>query len=143
MIAFVCMLFLIGLPLFFLEISIAQYSKFGPLEVWKIVPMVRGLKNIIKKLFLIAYILKTYNLGIGICSLFIAAFISLYYNVLICYSLIYAISSFLPTLPWTSCNYTWNDAKCCLSSVGNFSKICPKGSESPAKQYFKYSKAFF
>ncbi|CAF0771883.1 unnamed protein product [Brachionus calyciflorus] len=122
-IAFVCMLFLIGLPLFFLELTISQYSKFGPLEIWKVVPLVRG---------------------IGICTLLIAGFISLYYNVLICYSLIYAISSFLPKLPWTSCDFKWNNDKCCLASVDklNVSGVitlknsCPLDSESPAKQYF-------
>ncbi len=119
------MLFLIGLPLFFLEITLAQYSKFGPLDVWKVVPAVRG---------------------IGICSLLIAGFISLYYNVLIAYSLIYAISSFMPTLPWTSCSYSWNNDKCCVSSTieiieNNITTIiqkCANDSETPAKQYFKY-----
>jgi SNF family Na+-dependent transporter len=38
-IAMAILLFTIGLPLFFLEISIAQFSKFGPLEVWKMVPI--------------------------------------------------------------------------------------------------------
>ncbi len=82
--------------------------------------------------------------GLGICSLLIAGFIALYYNVLICYSLIYAISSFLPKLPWTSCDQVWNDDKCCIASVNyvNVSGIisiipkCQPGSESPAKQYF-------
>ncbi|RNA18280.1 Sodium- and chloride-dependent glycine transporter 2 [Brachionus plicatilis] len=122
-IAFLSMLFIIGLPLFFLEISLAQYSKFGPLEIWKAVPMVRG---------------------IGICSLLIACIISLYYNILIAYSLIYAISSFLPTLPWTKCGFYWNNAKCCVASstIKNISGVltsvsdCSFDSESPAKQYF-------
>lgn len=41
-VAFLSMLFLIGLPLFFLEISLAQYTKFGPIEIWKVVPAFRG-----------------------------------------------------------------------------------------------------
>ena len=80
------------------------------------------------------------------CTLLIAGFISLYYNVLICYSLIYAISSFLPKLPWTACDFTWNNDKCCIASLveKNISGVivvqnkCPLNSESPAKQYFKY-----
>ena len=71
-IAFAIMLFVVGLPLFFLEITIAQYSKFSPINVWKVVPIFRGL---------------------GIVSLLIATFISIYYNVLICYSLIYSIQN--------------------------------------------------
>jgi SNF family Na+-dependent transporter len=112
-IAFSSMLFFIGLPLFFLEITLAQFSKMGPLEIWKVVPAFRGL---------------------GICSLLLSTFIAFYYNILICYSLIYAVSSFIPTLPWTRCDFSWNTAKCCMGSSSNVS--CAADSESPAKQYF-------
>ncbi|CAF0793372.1 unnamed protein product [Brachionus calyciflorus] len=120
-IAFAIMLFTIGLPLFFLEITIAQYSKFGPINVWKVVPIFRGL---------------------GIVSLLVATFISIYYNVLICWSVIYLISSFLPKLPWTDCNFEWNDEKCCVPSKTDVLNstlqigFCSKDTESPAKQYF-------
>lgn len=114
--AFSVMLGIIGLPIFFLEISISQFSKFGPLEVWKIVPAFRGL---------------------GFCSLLLSMFISFYYNTLVCYSVIYAISSFMPTLPWTTCDMSWNTEKCCIASFSNSSVHCPMDSESPAKQYFK------
>lgn len=41
-IAFVVVLFLVGLPLFYLEITLAQYSKKGPADVFKSVPALRG-----------------------------------------------------------------------------------------------------
>lgn len=134
-VAFLAMLFIIGLPLFYLEITLAQYSKMSPLEIWKVVPAFRGL---------------------GVCSLFLSLFIAFYYNVLICYSFIYAVSSFLPTLPWTACDFSWNTANCCISKDDNslatnatlagitnatttiMRSICPKDSESPAYQYFNY-----
>lgn len=123
-IAFSSMLFFIGLPLFYLEITLAQFSKMGPLEIWKVVPAFRGL---------------------GICSLLLSTFIAFYYNILICYSLIYAVSSFMPTLPWTRCDFFWNTDKCCMgggtpsinATITNaLTQSCPTGSESPAKQYF-------
>lgn len=40
--AFVVMLLLIGLPLFYLELTISQYSKRNPIEVWKISPIFQG-----------------------------------------------------------------------------------------------------
>ena len=46
MIAFVTMLFIIGLPMFYLELTLAQYSKFGPLDVWKAVPLARGIFSV-------------------------------------------------------------------------------------------------
>lgn len=117
--AFSVMLFVIGLPIFYLEITISQYSKFGPLDVWKIVPAFRGL---------------------GFCSLLLSTFIAFYYNTLVCYSVLYAISSFMPTLPWTTCESSWNNEKCCIASVGptvNSSVTCAFDAESPAKQYFE------
>lgn len=112
--AFSVMLFIIGLPLFYLEITLSQFSKYGPLGVWKVVPALRGL---------------------GFCSLFLSTFIAFYYNTLLCYSVIYTISSFMPTLPWTTCDSSWNNAKCCITTLGqNIS--CAHDSESPAKQYF-------
>ena len=41
-IAFLIILGLAGLPLFYLELTLAQYSKFGPIDVWKVVPAFRG-----------------------------------------------------------------------------------------------------
>lgn len=95
----------------------------------------------------------------------LSAFIAFYYNVLICYSLIYAVSSFVPTLPWTKCTFSWNTDKCCISgnedaiihnattmvtkiatgvsaaatsaATNVAGSLCPPDSESPAKQYFK------
>lgn len=69
-----------------------------------------------------------------------SAFVTLYYNILIAYSVIYAISSFLPKLPWASCDFEWNDAKCCsydnLEDLANETIICARDTESPASQYF-------
>ena len=35
-------LFLCGMPLFFLELSIGQFSSLSPLQVWKICPLFKG-----------------------------------------------------------------------------------------------------
>ncbi len=139
MIAFLIVLFLAGLPLFYLELTLAQFSKFGPLEVWKVVPAFRGfiLLDYFKRFIVWEKKLNTsLKKGIGICSLFIAGFISIYYNVIICWSLIYVISSFVPTLPWTECSFDWNDEKCCITK-SNDTFRCPNDSESAAKQYFE------
>ena len=128
-------LFTAGLPLFYLELSLAQFSKFGPLDVWKVVPAFRGIK--LSFFYILIFLFYFFLKGIGICSLFIAGFISIYYNVIICWSLIYVISSFVPTLPWTECSFSWNDINCCIPPK-NESFICPNSSESAAKQYFEY-----
>uniref|UniRef100_A0A1I8JIY4 Sodium-and chloride-dependent GABA transporter 2 n=1 Tax=Macrostomum lignano TaxID=282301 RepID=A0A1I8JIY4_9PLAT len=43
----------------------------------------------------------------------IAFFTDLFYNVIIAWSLYYLFASFSPSLPWTSCNNTWNIAATC------------------------------
>lgn len=107
------MLFLIGLPLFFLELTISQYSKKGPLKVWKISPLFRGL---------------------GMTSVLITIFVCLYYNVIICYCVIYLISSFIPRLPWISCDNWWNTDACFI--LNNNVTIMAKNLDSPSKQFF-------
>jgi SNF family Na+-dependent transporter len=113
--AFVVMLLCIGLPLFFLELTISQYSKCNVLKVWKICPIFKG---------------------IGMCTALISFFICLYYNVIICYCFIYLIASFMPNLPWIGCDHYWNNELCFenmdnSSMVGLASKL-----ESPSKQFF-------
>ena len=150
MIAFLTMLFLIGMPMFYLEITIAQFSKFGPLDVWKVVRISNqtnqiNMRNFLTSCFFLFEKVPAFR-GLGICSLLLSGFIAFYYNVLICYSLIYAISSFIPTLPWTSCDFSWNNEKCCITKeTSSFnatlsslvSQACSPDTESPAKQYFK------
>jgi SNF family Na+-dependent transporter len=112
-IAFVIMLLFIGMPLFFLELTISQYSKLGPLDVWKISPAFQGL---------------------GYAAVFGVCLICLYYNVIISYCLIYLISSFIPNLPWTSCSNWWNNGNCSTIITKNLTN--ESFSESPSKQFF-------
>lgn len=119
LIPFVLILFLIGIPLFYLELTISQYSKYGPLDVWAISPLFKGL---------------------GYASLLVTAFICIYYNVIICYCFIYLISSFIPDIPWSSCSNTWNNKFCSINSLDSntslYSRINNSQLESPSRQFF-------
>ena len=42
LIPYFVMLVLVGIPLYFLELAIGQYSSLGPVDVWKLSPMFRG-----------------------------------------------------------------------------------------------------
>jgi len=98
-IAFLVMLFFFGVPLFFLELTISQYSKLGANKVWKVIPLFKG---------------------IGFCSVSINTYFCIYFNVLISYSVIYLVASFLPNIPWVGCDNWWNTENCRVENTQTF-----------------------
>nr|XP_009686753.1 PREDICTED: sodium- and chloride-dependent glycine transporter 2 [Struthio camelus australis] len=48
----------------------------------------------------------------GIAMLIISVLIAIYYNIILCYTLFYLFASFVPVLPWASCNNPWNTPDC-------------------------------
>jgi len=75
--------------------------------------------------------------GVGYCAVFIAFYVSFYYNVIIGWSIYYFGNSFAASLPWTGCNNTWNTDFCqeiCTEDDGGASCNMTR---SPAKEYFK------
>ncbi len=99
LIPYALMLLLIGLPLFFLELSLGQFFRRG---AWgcmaKIHPALAGL---------------------GAASLVVSFNVGLYYNTIIGYCLIYLFSSFTSELPWDGyeCHERPGFYKC--SELGN------------------------
>nr|XP_018904109.1 PREDICTED: sodium-dependent noradrenaline transporter-like [Bemisia tabaci]XP_018904110.1 PREDICTED: sodium-dependent noradrenaline transporter-like [Bemisia tabaci] len=80
-----------ALPLFYMELSLGQYSRQGPISVWRICPLFKG---------------------VGFCAVLVAFYVSFYYNVIIGWSLYFLVASATPELPWLRCNNTWNTASC-------------------------------
>jgi len=77
------MLFLVGIPLFYLELSLGQKMRRGPYQSWY--KICRPLS------------------GIGIASVITITYISMYYNVIISWVLFYFVNSFHAVLPWERC----------------------------------------
>ncbi|XP_075043327.1 sodium- and chloride-dependent neutral and basic amino acid transporter B(0+)-like [Mixophyes fleayi] len=96
LIPYTIMLAFAGLPVFFLECSMGQFSSLGPVSVWRVVPILQG---------------------VGITMVLITTFVSIYYNVIIAYSLYYMFASFQTVLPWSDC-FNWADAKCSKTQQG-------------------------
>jgi len=77
------MLFVVGIPTFYLELTLGQKMRRGPYRSWfKIFPPLAG---------------------IGIASVITVTYISLYYNVIISWVLFYFVNSFHDPLPWEKC----------------------------------------
>jgi SNF family Na+-dependent transporter len=83
LIPYFVMLFLVGIPLFYLELSLGQALKLGPVKLWQKATPVLG--------------------GIGIAMTVASIYISLYYNVIVAWCLFYLVNSFTALLPWGRC----------------------------------------
>ena len=66
--------------------SLGQFAGLGPLAVWRLSPVGRGI-------------------GFAMCTL--STIVAIYYNVVMAYCLHYMFSSFTFELPWNSCDHDW------------------------------------
>ena len=83
--------FLIGAPLYYLELALGQFSSRGPGT---------------------AFIFAKGWQGVGFAMIINTIFCMLYYNVIISWALFYFVSSFRKNLLWSKCEYWWNDDRC-------------------------------
>merc|ERR1712165_282973 len=83
LIPYTIMLFFAGLPPFFMELCLGQYSGQGPTRVFgRLAPAFKGL---------------------GYAMLGATGFVAIYYNVIVAWTLFYMFSGFSETLPWSNC----------------------------------------
>jgi len=86
LIAYVTMLMISGLPLFFLELALGQYAGKGPIKLFgRIAPAFKGL---------------------GYGMLMISFLVVIYYNMIIAWTIYYTFAGFASELPWTYCGTT-------------------------------------
>ncbi|XP_026882980.2 solute carrier family 6 member 4b [Electrophorus electricus] len=104
-----------GVPLFYMELALGQFHRTGAISIWKhICPIFKGI-------------------GLAICI--IALYVSFYYNTIIAWALFYLYSSFSSTLPWTSCDNTWNTDNC-TNYFGKDNVTWTNYSRSPAEEFY-------
>ncbi|KAM4613754.1 sodium- and chloride-dependent GABA transporter 2-like [Polymixia lowei] len=91
-IPYVLFLFTCGIPLFFLETSLGQYTSQGGITCWrKICPLFEGL---------------------GYGSQVVVLYTGVYYIVILAWAFLYLFNSFHSELPWASCQNSWNTDDC-------------------------------
>uniref|UniRef100_H3CH97 Transporter n=1 Tax=Tetraodon nigroviridis TaxID=99883 RepID=H3CH97_TETNG len=91
-IPYILFMFTCGIPLFFLETSVGQYTNQGGITCWrKICPLFQGM---------------------GYASHLIIAFSGTSYIIIIAWAFFYLFSSFTADLPWATCENYWNTDAC-------------------------------
>ncbi|XP_059221276.1 sodium- and chloride-dependent glycine transporter 1 isoform X2 [Stomoxys calcitrans] len=91
LIPYLLMLFLCGIPLFFMEIVMGQFSSLGFMGIFRLSPLFKGA----------GYAILIVNL---ICTI--------YYSIIIAYPLMFLRHIFSAKLPWESCENEWNTNHC-------------------------------
>ncbi|KAK1161062.1 hypothetical protein AOXY_G19947 [Acipenser oxyrinchus oxyrinchus] len=124
LIPYFIMLGMCGIPIFFMELSLGQFSSLGPLAVWKISPFFKGA---------------------GVGMIVIVSLVAIYYNVIIAYVLFYLFASLNSDLPWQHCGNWWNTDRCLdhhAIRAGNDSggqssqPLNTTGTVSPSEEYW-------
>uniref|UniRef100_A0A8C5GL77 Transporter n=1 Tax=Gouania willdenowi TaxID=441366 RepID=A0A8C5GL77_GOUWI len=105
-----------GVPLFYMELALGQFHRSGCISIWKhICPIFKGI-------------------GFAICI--IALYIAFYYNTIMAWALYYLLSSFQPTLPWTTCTNSWNTHNCNRYMSSDHNVSWSNSSTSPAEEFY-------
>ncbi|XP_054905309.1 sodium- and chloride-dependent GABA transporter ine [Poeciliopsis prolifica] len=113
-IPYLVMVFLCGIPLLFMEFAVGQFTRLGPVHAFaKICPLSKG---------------------VGLATVVISFVFCTFYNVLMGWAFFYLFNSFRGTLPWSSCNNTWNVVGNCSSGFpGNATHL-----QSSSQQFFDH-----
>jgi solute carrier family 6 amino acid transporter-like protein 5/7/9/14 len=90
LIPFMCMLFITGIPLVFMELSFGQYASSGVVSIWKVSPIFQG---------------------VGWAMFVVSCLIAIYYNMIIAWTIYYLFASFTDHLPWSDCG-EWSTEAC-------------------------------
>ncbi len=128
LIPYTIMLLLAGLPLFFMELALGQYSGAGPTRLFgRMAPITKGL---------------------GFAMLAVTFYVCIYYNMIIAWSLFYFFAGMTDPLPWVDCG---EDRPYCVQREFVNETVCNKtksddddapvlfnASLSPPEDYFNH-----
>ncbi|XP_037904921.1 sodium- and chloride-dependent glycine transporter 1 isoform X2 [Hermetia illucens] len=124
LIPYLLMLVFCGIPLFYMEILLGQFSSSGCITLFRICPLFKGT---------------------GFAIVIVNIICTVYYAVILSYPLIYVYRSFSLKLPWTDCNNAWNTPNCTrvedVNAVWNATSVFywegkVSGVSTPADEFF-------
>ncbi|KAF2347608.1 Sodium:neurotransmitter symporter, partial [Trinorchestia longiramus] len=122
LIPYLLVLFFIGRPLYFMELSLGQFTSQSMVEFWNAVPAFKG---------------------VGYAQAIASSSVVCYYSSIIAIAIWYLLMSFQSVLPWSVCDEDWANMDTCIevrsSGQENTTDASPSNStfEISALQYFR------
>lgn len=117
LIPYIIVLFVIGKPMYYLEMTLGQFTSSGSVKIWEINPLLRG---------------------VGYGQTFATTCILTYYCSLIALTIYYMVVSFAKQLPWSYCRDEWGSTcKAASVTISNATNTA-MGQQSSSELYFEY-----
>ncbi|XP_068143613.1 sodium- and chloride-dependent glycine transporter 1 [Drosophila tropicalis] len=91
LVPYLLMVILIGIPLFYMEVLIGQFSSTGCTGMFRLAPLLKGT---------------------GIAQVIVNMYCVCYYSVIISFPVRMLSYCFSATVPWVDCNHSWNTEAC-------------------------------
>uniref|UniRef100_A0A8C2WQH2 Transporter n=1 Tax=Cyclopterus lumpus TaxID=8103 RepID=A0A8C2WQH2_CYCLU len=105
-----------GIPVFFLETAMGQFTTEGGITCWrKVCPLFEG---------------------IGFATQVIAAHLNVYYVVILAWAIFYFFNCFTTELPWAACGHYWNTENCVDYYGDNTTNITNPNATSPVIEFW-------
>ncbi|KAM7064356.1 sodium- and chloride-dependent GABA transporter 3 isoform 2-T2 [Molossus nigricans] len=109
-----------GIPVFFLETALGQFTSEGGITCWrKVCPLFEG---------------------IGYATQVIEAHLNVYYIIILAWAIFYLCNCFTTELPWATCGHEWNTEKCVefqKLNVSNHSHVSLQNATSPVMEFWE------
>ncbi|KAM7352563.1 neurotransmitter transporter-like [Cochliomyia hominivorax] len=116
LVPYLLMLFFCGIPLFFMEICMGQFSSLGCIGIFRLAPLFKGA---------------------GFAIVVVNIICTVYYSVIIAYPLMFLKHIFTAKLPWETCGNSWNTNHCIEVTEMADRNFSTRGDfKTPADEFF-------
>ncbi|XP_070319437.1 sodium- and chloride-dependent GABA transporter 3 isoform X1 [Odocoileus virginianus] len=109
-----------GIPVFFLETALGQFTSEGGITCWrKVCPLFEG---------------------IGYATQVIEAHLNVYYIIILAWAIFYLSNCFTTELPWATCGHEWNTENCVefqKLNATNHSHVSLQNATSPVMEFWE------
>ncbi|XP_073757748.1 sodium- and chloride-dependent GABA transporter 3 isoform X3 [Callorhinus ursinus] len=109
-----------GIPVFFLETALGQFTSEGGITCWrKVCPLFEG---------------------IGYATQVIEAHLNVYYIIILAWAIFYLSNCFTTELPWATCGHEWNTENCVefqKLNMSNHSHVSLQNATSPVMEFWE------